>query len=434
MSDDLATLPERRHWSPQSLLILLLLVSCSAQHHDDRLTFWAMGREGEVVAQMIPEFERRTGIKVALQQIPWTAAHEKMLTAYVGESTPDVAQVGNTWIPEFEAIDAIEDLTPYAASSRVVDRDDYFEGIWNTNVLRGRTWGIPWYVDTRVFFYRKDLLSEAGFPEGPKTWSEWRTAMARLKKAGHYGILLPTDEWPQPVILALQAGSPLVRDDARPAFSEAPFITGFDFYVQLFRDGYAPIYSRTQVANRYLQFAQGEFAMLITGPWEVGEFRDRIPKEQQDDWMTAALPARDGETYPGYSLAGGSSLAIFRASKKKDAAWKLIEYLSEPAQQIRFFDLMKNLPARKSAWNAPSLRGDRHLRAFRIQLDRVKPTPLIPEWERLATMIAEYGERAIRTKATTAQVAAALDRNAAQILTKRRWMLEEEAKRAEAAR
>jgi multiple sugar transport system substrate-binding protein len=374
---------------------------------------------------MIPEFERRTGIHVEVQQIPWTAAHEKLLTAYVGQSTPDLSQVGNTWIPEFEAINAIEDLTPFVAASKVVDRADYFEGIWQTNVLRGRTYGIPWYVDTRVLFYRSDLLARAGFPNAPRTWSEWRTAMKRLRGDGHYGIVLPTDEWPQPVILALQAGSPLVRDDGRyGAFNDPRFLKGFDFYVGMFRDGDAPVYSRTQVANRYLQFADGEFAMMITGPWEVGEFRDRIPADKQNAWMTAPLPTPDGQPWPGLSLAGGSSLALFRRSTHKAEAWKLIEYLSEPAQQIRFFELMKNLPARRSAWNAPSLQGDKHLRAFRLQLDRVAPTPLIPEWERLATTIAEYGERAIRTRLTTAQVAAALDVNANAMLAKRRWMLD----------
>src|SRR5271169_419234 len=87
----------------------LLLLNCYA-HRDSRehLEYWGLGREGEVVKDLIPEFERRNpGIKVTIQQIPWTAAHEKLLTAHVGESTPDVAQMGNTWIPEFVAMRAL---------------------------------------------------------------------------------------------------------------------------------------------------------------------------------------------------------------------------------------------------------------------------------------------------------------------------------------
>src|SRR5204863_2422444 len=95
-------------------LFLLLLLACSSHPPDqDRLKFWGLGHEGEVVAQMLPEFTRRTGIRVEVQQIPWSAAHEKLLTAYVGDSTPDVAQMGNTWIPEFNAVCSLEQLDPF---------------------------------------------------------------------------------------------------------------------------------------------------------------------------------------------------------------------------------------------------------------------------------------------------------------------------------
>ncbi|MEC8456961.1 MAG: extracellular solute-binding protein, partial [Pseudomonadota bacterium] len=65
------------------------------------LRFWAMGNEGGTVGQLMPEFERRNpGVRVAVQPLPWTAAHEKLLTAYAGASLPDVSQIGNTWVSE----------------------------------------------------------------------------------------------------------------------------------------------------------------------------------------------------------------------------------------------------------------------------------------------------------------------------------------------
>ena len=122
-----------------------------------------MGREGEVLSELVPAFEKEhPGIRVQVQQIPWTAAHEKLLTAFVGDATPDIAMLGNTWVPEFVALDALEPLDQRVASSKDVDRKDYFEGIWNTNVVNDSTYGIPWYVDTRVLFYRTDLLKAAG--------------------------------------------------------------------------------------------------------------------------------------------------------------------------------------------------------------------------------------------------------------------------------
>ena len=106
------------------------------------------------------QFERENpGIHVRVQTMPWSAAHEKLLTSFVGEATPDVAQLGNTWVPEFTAIHAIDNLEPYIARSPVVNRDAFFHGIWDTNVVDDTTFGIPWYVDTRVIFYRRDLLA-----------------------------------------------------------------------------------------------------------------------------------------------------------------------------------------------------------------------------------------------------------------------------------
>src|SRR5687768_18395684 len=65
------------------------------------LRYWAMGREREVVTELVPEFERvNPGIRVKVQQLPWTAAHAKLLAAFAGDAPPDVCQVGNTWIPE----------------------------------------------------------------------------------------------------------------------------------------------------------------------------------------------------------------------------------------------------------------------------------------------------------------------------------------------
>ena len=91
------------------------------------LRFWAMGREGEVVAQLLPEFEQANpGIRVKVQQLPWTAAHEKLLTAFAGGATPDLCQLGNTWIPELVALGALEPLDRSVAASAVVRSHEIF--------------------------------------------------------------------------------------------------------------------------------------------------------------------------------------------------------------------------------------------------------------------------------------------------------------------
>jgi multiple sugar transport system substrate-binding protein len=390
----------------------------------ETLRFWAMGREGEVVQELVRDFEAENpGVRVRVQQIPWTAAHEKLLTAHVGRSTPDLAQLGNTWIAEFAALRALEPLDPYLAHSTTLDSTSYFPGIWDTNRIDAQIYGVPWYVDTRVLFYRKDLLARAGYDSIPGTWDEWKQAMHAVQRAAgpdRYAVFLPLNEWPPPVILGLQAGSPLLIEDAtRGAFSAPQFQHAFGFYLSLFRDGLAPPINNTEISNLYQEFARGYFSMYITGPWNVGEFRRRLPPELQDDWGTARLP---GPTAPGVSLAGGSSLVLFRRSQHKPAAWALVEFLSRPEQQDRFRRLTGNLPARVEAWSDSALASDPHLHAFREQLQRVVSTPKLPEWELIATRLQERVERAARGGASPDSLLRELDRDVDRILEKRRWM------------
>jgi multiple sugar transport system substrate-binding protein len=397
------------------------------------LDLWATGREGEVVAQLIPGFEAlHPGVRVRVQQLPFRSAHEKLLTAVVGESAPDVAQLGNTWIPEFSMIGALEPLEAPVAGSSVVDEEQYFPGVWSTNRAEGGLYGVPWYVDTRILFYRKDLLNEAGFAQPPANWQSWLDMMialnARFDERGETDrtpLFLRLDEPEMLLALALQQEDPVLRDGDRFGNFESPgFLRALGFYTQLFQSGLAPRTASTQVANLHDEFGRGTFVFFVSGPWQLGELDRRLPPELADSWTTAPLPGRDG---PGTSLALGSSLVVFSASKKKAAAWQLIEYLSQPEVQRRFYELTGDLPPRRDSWAGSKLEADPHTRAFRAQLDRLSPTPPVPEWERIQQELAVISERAARGTVTVPQAAAQLDERTDRILEKRRWLLDRRA-------
>ena len=403
-----------------------LVASCrSSSTGDTVLKFWAMGREGEVVIQLLPEFERtHPGIRVEVQQLPWTAAHEKLLTAFAGDATPDICQLGNTWIPEFVALGAIAPLDRYVAASPVVDATDYFSGIWQTNIVGGALYGVPWYVDTRLLFYRRDLLAQAGYASPPASWPEWTRMMSAVKQRvgpDRYAILLPLNEFEPLLALALQQDEPLLRDDGRWGnFDGAGFRRALQFYVDAFRAGFAPATTGVDVSNVWNEFGRGYFAFYISGPWNIGEFKRRLPASVQAEWATVPLPGPSG---PGASIAGGSSLVVFRASKAKAAAWQLIEYLERPDVQRRFHELTGDLPPRREAWHGAPLADDVYARAFRDQLERVKPAPKVAEWERIADQMRLVAERAVSGGLSVDQAAKELDARANDILEKRRWML-----------
>jgi len=408
------------------LVGVTLLGGCTSSSSDDNaLTFWTVGREGEAILKLLPAFERaHPDIHVKVQQLPLSAAHQKLLTAFAGGSTPDLSQLGNTWLPEMVALNALEPLQPRVDHSAVIKQGDYFASIWATNVIDGALYGVPWYVDTRLLFYRRDLLKQAGFDAPPRNWTEWRRMLAALSNPQRHtwGILLPTNEYEQLMSLALQQDEPLLRDGGRYGnFESAGFKRALAFYVDTFKLHQAPAITNVEAGNPWSEFGHGVYAFYLSGPWNIGEFRSRLPAAQQDDWSTAPLP---GPTSAGIGSAGGSSLVIFRSSRHKEAAWTLIEYLSQPDVQQRFYDLLGDMPPRRSSWAGGALRDDPKARAFREQLENARPTPAVPEWERIATEMQLVAAQAIAGQLTIDQAAVEIDHRVDRILEKRRWVLD----------
>lgn len=410
-------------------LLTVLMIGGCVRERDSRqvVTFWVMGYEGEVVAKLLPEFERRNpDIKVDLQLLPWLSAHEKLLTAFAGDALPDVCPLGNTWIPEFAELGALEPLEDNIAATPGFNAQDFFPGVWDSGVVEGRVYAVPWYVETRLPFYRTDMLRKAGIRQPPKSWDEWRTAMAAVKREagpGNYSILMPLNEFEPLLSLAIQQPEPLLCDGGRYGnFRSEGFKQSLGFYKEMFDQRWAPLATSNQISNVWDEFGKGFFSFYLSGPWNIAKFKERLPQTQQDDWMTMPLPGPNG---PGASLANGTSFVVFRDSPRKAAAWKLIQYLSSPEIQAQFHALTGDLPSRRSPWATPALAEDRYAKAFREQLERAVPTPKVPEWERIATEMRLVGELVANGRMDVDQAAAELDRRTDLILEKRRWMLDQ---------
>ncbi|MDP2365085.1 MAG: sugar ABC transporter substrate-binding protein, partial [Ignavibacteria bacterium] len=368
------------------------------------------------------------GIKIKVQQVPWTAAQEKLVTAFASNNTPDACQLGNTWVPQFAALNAIIPLDELINSSDQIKKEKYFDGIWETNVLDNKVYGIPWYVDTRVMFYRKDVLERSGYKNPPKNWNELYDLCKKIKSFHRnekkYAIYLPTNEFAPFIIFGMQAGSSILKNyDTRGNFSSKEFIEAFKFLTDFHKQELAPI-GISQVTNVYQAFAEEYFSIYISGPWNIPEFKKWMTGNLSDKWMTAPMPGY-GNEYPGVSFAGGSSLVVFKNSKHKKEVWKFFEYLSEQSTQIDFYKLLNNLPAIKEAWDDSLFIKDPYMQAFYLQLLNVRATPKVPEWEQIAfSKVQQYAELAARDVMSVNVALKNLDKDVDRILEKRRWMVE----------
>lgn len=401
---------------------LLPLAACSRRDANS-LQFWAMGNEAAAVPKLLAERPFDAGqSKLDLQPLPWSAAHEKLLTGYAGESLPDVGQIGNSWLAELAAIGAIEPV-PEQYQNLL---EDQFAGVVETNKIGGRLWAVPWYVDTRVHFYRTDIFERAGHEKPPERWAEWKQALHAVKKqvgADNYAILIPVNEYEHLTTMALSAGASMLKDDGtRGAFAAPEFVEALGFYKSLYDEKLAPLAAATQISNVWTEFERGFFSIYPSGPWTVGEMKTRLPEEFQGKWGTAINPGPDGA---GAAAPGGSSLVVFAGSQKPQEAWKLIQHLLDPGNQVVFQKLTGDLPARRSSWATAGLQSDPIFQTFGAQLDNNRALPKVPEWERIVSEMQVVAERMVRGQFSVKAAAAEMDVRADKLLAKRRWMMEQ---------
>ena len=130
----------------------------SGQRRDRRLGDGRRGR-GARASRRRPSWRRFPDVTVNVTPVPWDAAHDRIVNAIAGGEVPDVTMVGTTWMGEFAALGGLD---PTPAN---IDGSQFFEGAWNTTVVDGISYAVPWYVETRLLYYRTDLAEEGGVTE-----------------------------------------------------------------------------------------------------------------------------------------------------------------------------------------------------------------------------------------------------------------------------
>jgi multiple sugar transport system substrate-binding protein len=346
------------------------------------ITMWAMGAEGENLPKLTKEFEAANpGVKVQVTAIPWDAAHDKFTTAITANKTPDVAMVGTTWMGEFAGMDAL-DPTPGE-----VDKSVFFDGAQKTTEVDGTSFGVPWYVETRLVYYRTDLAKKAGITTPPTDWDGLKTmAKAMQDKAGaKYGIGLQaggTGSWQSVMPFAWSAGADLTKDGGKAYNFDSPeVLKASQYYQSFFTDGIsdkaAPATPTTEP-----DFASGKVPMFISGPWMMSAVEKAGGGDKfKDKYDVFQIPADKMSS----SFVGGSNLVVFKNTQNRDSSWKLVNWLSDPKTQVKWYGMSTDLPSVKSAWQDPALTADTKLAVFGKQLETAQAPPTFPTWEQVVT-------------------------------------------------
>ncbi|NLY90495.1 MAG: sugar ABC transporter substrate-binding protein [Firmicutes bacterium] len=358
------------------------------------ISLWAMGVEGQNIGKLLPQFEAENpGIKVKLQVIPWSAANDRLLTAVAGGTVPDLTQMGSTYMAQFTTAGALEDLSPYLAKSNSLKLDDFFPACRDLYIVDGKPYGIPWYADTRFFFYRTDILEEVGYKEFPDTWDEFIDCCRKLRARGpnQHAVNMAAGNWQVTMNFIWANGGRIFDEEGRPAVTEEAFVEAVAWLVDIFKNEYALL--DTGGSNIRQELANGRLPIFIGGFWEGNLLRTETP-HLDGKWSIALMPMKKSRA----SFMGGCGLVIFKRARQKEAAWKLIEFLSRPEIQNQWREAAGSIPANIEAM-AMAAEQDPLMKIVFEQLKEGVAPPVVPQWPeiegRLNTRIQEacYGVR-----------------------------------------
>jgi multiple sugar transport system substrate-binding protein len=269
------------------LLIGSLLAGLVAvQAHADPVTlrFWVAWdpQQADAIAatKQIAAYEQsHPNVKIDIQNIAFGALHDKLITSIAGGDAPDLSWGLIEWLGELNRMNALADLTPYAA--KWPDRAQLYPNALAAVTIDGKLLALPHYLGIRGLLYHEDMLQKAGISAPPKTWDELVTDSQKIKQAtGKYGFGIAGTgvRSPQELLMYLaQSNATLAKrmpdGKYRNTWGEDPKELAnatqvFAFYKTLLdKQVIAPEASSWGYEEEDTNFSLGQYAMVVDGSW-----------------------------------------------------------------------------------------------------------------------------------------------------------------------
>lgn len=344
------------------------------------ITVWAQGTEGEALKEFVKPFEdANPDVTVEVTAVPWDSAQNKYQTAIAGGTTPDIGMLGSDWMPGF--------ASATAAVPEEIDTSGIFPFALASTEFDGVSRAVPWYVETRVIFYRTDLMEQAGFETFPTDWDGLKElARAYQENGAEFGIALPSGGWNSflgNLPFAWSNGAQVMNEDQTEWTIDSPEMEESLTYLNsFFEEGIADKSPSTESGSASADFVSGNVPMFLSGPWDIPGLETSGGAGFEDKFSVAMIPAAPDGT--STSFAAGANLAVFNDADNPDGAWKLIEWLNEPENQTEWFKAVNDLPAQQASWEDTALTEDPRVSVFGDQLENVKIAPTLTSWAQVS--------------------------------------------------
>ncbi|UCC43387.1 MAG: extracellular solute-binding protein [Candidatus Zixiibacteriota bacterium] len=378
---------------PKLIIALLFFTLIGTAQATTRITWWQFWTDPNIkptIDAMVDEFERANpDIKVELTDLTWANGHEKIVIAFSSGMGPDVVELGSDWIAQFADAGQLADI-----SGDVSEDSAGYQG-WGMATYRDRIYAYPWFLGTRLMFLNQDLLNRAGYEADflPFNTDGFKEVAFKVDSLGDdiYGFGSNTVEkhrlYKKYLPFFWSAGGRIFTPDNKYCvISSMQAIGALEFYKML-HDSCGFVGTQREIEDAFLD---GRIGFIISGDWLL----KRIALENRD--VNMVLTNVPGPKYPGKSFLGGEFLAVNARTEHKEAALKLIRFITSPDNQVRFCKANHSAnPSSLVAQEDEYFLENEHLQAFIRQIRASVHPPVDPDWVHIEDIIEEAVEDAL---------------------------------------
>lgn len=362
--------------------------------------------------QMLPEFEKATGIKVNITTVPYENALGEQVRDFAAGGDLDIALIDLVWIGNFAENEWILPIDKFTSNAELADPDldidDFFPLVLNAfGGWNGTVYGLPFDNYSGLLFYNSCMLKEAGFDAPPQTWEELKDKYGpALTKDGKFAFALQSKRnetqsadsfarvlWP--------FGGSFLTKEFKSNLNSPESQAGLKFRQDLMK--YMPegivAYDHAEAVNA---LAQGDVAMITE--WSAFYSTLMSPETSKVADCLAIAPEPKGPAGRKPALGGFSLAVASQADEEEQAAgWLFIQWVTSKANAKTYLEL-GGVPARQSVYQLPGVAEKfKFVPALVESWQAGVPEfrPRFAEWPTITEIVQEWGTKIMLGEVST---------------------------------
>jgi multiple sugar transport system substrate-binding protein len=335
-------------------LAALLAGAASSAHAQVELNFWDQvwgpGSYSQRAQQLVDDFNKsQDDIHVTYRSVPWANWYETYVTAIASGSAPDISTGAGFQAVQFYSMDAIypvDDLVKEMEADG--SAKDFAPGTLEAMKYDGHYVALPWAIDLRGLFYRKDILEAAG-QKVPTNWDEFLAVSKAVTKDGTYGVVSSGDATGMHWILSamINNGGGLFDADKKPNLTGEKSLAALNFLSSFATEKVLNPASAGYTNDDALgSFNAGKAAFYLSSPSTA----DQAGKEKDKVGVVPPLTSTSGEKG---TIGWINNIMVYKQTEHPEETLKFLRWWSENQKVLWTEGKAGGIPARVSFQQDP---------------------------------------------------------------------------------